>query len=131
MRCGKCNGLFENGEMVFLNSRTKEYLHHRCTSVPPVDELADPELEAHHRLQRKVEDLEQTIRALGEEARQRLATLHELTTEVERLRRENANMRAGAALDFEHANNWRRYVATVGEERASVYLVPPAKDRGH
>jgi hypothetical protein len=98
----------------------------------PVDELVDQaDEEAKAALlcaQAQVKALQLELDDLRRLASERMASEQELFEEVELLRRDNASLRAGAEQDFEAANNWRRYVAMVGEKRASLYLIPPRKE---
>lgn len=101
----------------------------------PVNELVDvAEEEAREKLtalQDETIRLRLEMQDLERNSVERNEALRELAEEVELLRRDNATLRASAEEDFEAANNWRRYVAVVGEKRASLYLVPPRKEDGH
>lgn len=93
-----------------------------ASKVWPVDELADPTLEENIELRSQLDDLR------TKHARTIMANA-ELQREVEQLRREAFQLRESATEDFEAAHNWKRFVATVGESRASIFLVPPAKEQ--
>lgn len=101
--CVSCGASYDGGLCPPKCSCGSTDFEHYADIVMGASELADPEREAFLVLQR----------------------------EVEELRRENARLRESAKEDFDAANNWRRYVASVGQEKASLYLVPPSKEDGH
>lgn len=96
-----------------------------------VNELEDPLAETVNRLQRELEEsLEASRRAVNMTMETSLK-FDTVCRELEQLRRDYAAARESAAEDFDAANNWRRFVATVGERRASFYIVPPKKGDEH
>lgn len=108
----------------------------------PVNELADPELDERMRLEQRIDSLETELsdflRESGDVLIQRDIRLLELERDLESTRQEASKLREAlnealeqAAEDLDAANNWRRYVAVVGEQRASLYLVPPKKEEEH
>lgn len=92
------------------------------------DEEARGELE---QLRKRYLDLREQLAGMFSEAQHRIRALGELASEVEDLRRENARLRENADSDLDAANHWRRYVAVVGEKRASLYLIPPSREDEH
>jgi len=151
MKCQVCEQGFETGEAVLADKETGGYLHWRCALdagggrslrptrlIVPAGDIREEIAALHRRLEDREKEHELLVNDSTATILRQEKRILEMQLELEQLRRSNAQLRElveraeqAAADDFEAATNWRRYVAIHGEQRASLYLVPPKKGDGH